>query len=130
MALLACLQACLSVETLAEFKQHFSSIYQAAQVRQLPARIRSRAANPCSSPWSHQPLLLQVIAVDEAQFFPDLLDFCVQAADRDAKVVLVAGLDGDFLRRQFGQVNGQVLSGHSRLRGSRTQTAAWAELSQ
>jgi thymidine kinase len=49
-------------------------------------------------------LLLQVIAVDEAQFFPDLLDFCVQAADRDAKVVLVAGLDGDFRRRQFGQV--------------------------
>ena len=49
-------------------------------------------------------LLLQVIAVDEAQFFPDLLDFCTHAADRDAKLVLVAGLDGDFRRRQFGQV--------------------------
>jgi Thymidine kinase len=50
-------------------------------------------------------LLLQVIAVDEAQFFPDLLDFCAHAADCDAKVVLVAGLDGDFRRRQFGQVH-------------------------
>jgi Thymidine kinase len=49
-------------------------------------------------------VLLQVIAVDEAQFFPDLLDFCTHAADRDAKLVLVAGLDGDFRRRQFGQV--------------------------
>lgn len=49
-------------------------------------------------------LLPQVIAVDEAQFFPDLLEFCTHAADRDAKLVLVAGLDGDFRRRQFGQV--------------------------
>lgn len=46
----------------------------------------------------------QVIAIDEAQFFPDLVTFCTQAADHDGKVVLVAGLDGDFQRKQFGQV--------------------------
>lgn len=45
-----------------------------------------------------------VIAIDEAQFFPDLLEFCAQAADVDGKRLLVAGLDGDFKRRKFGQV--------------------------
>lgn len=46
----------------------------------------------------------QVIAIDEAQFLPDLLDFCTWAADVDAKHVLLAGLDGDFKRQRFGQV--------------------------
>ena len=46
----------------------------------------------------------EVIAIDEAQFFPDLLQFCAQAADHEGKQVLVAGLDGDFRRARFGQV--------------------------
>jgi thymidine kinase len=45
-----------------------------------------------------------VIAVDEAQFFTDLLEFCTAAADGEAKRVILAGLDGDFRRRRFGQV--------------------------
>lgn len=45
-----------------------------------------------------------VIAIDEAQFFPDLKDFCTFAADHDDKRLVLAGLDGDFLRRKFGQV--------------------------
>ena len=45
----------------------------------------------------------QVLAIDEAQFFSDLLEFCVHAADADGKLVLVAGLDGDFRRQRFGQ---------------------------
>lgn len=45
-----------------------------------------------------------MIAIDEAQFFSDLLDFCSTAADEDAKHVIVAGLDGDFQRRRFGQI--------------------------
>ena len=63
--------------------------------------VASKMSRVTHTPANHHD---QVIAVDEAQFFPDLLDFCKQAADRDAKVVLVAGLDGDFRRRQFGQV--------------------------
>lgn len=47
---------------------------------------------------------IQVIAIDEAQFFPDLLEFCMEASDHDNKQILVAGLDGDFQRRRFGQV--------------------------
>ena len=43
-----------------------------------------------------------VVAVDEAQFFPDLVEMCCRWADEDAKHVIVAGLDGDFRRRVFG----------------------------
>lgn len=41
---------------------------------------------------------LDVIGIDEAQFFEDLYEFCCNAADRDGKTVIVAGLDGDYMR--------------------------------
>ncbi|KAL6975623.1 Thymidine kinase a [Sarracenia purpurea var. burkii] len=47
---------------------------------------------------------LEVIGIDEAQFFDDLYEFCCKAADCDGKTVIVAGLDGDYLRRSFGSV--------------------------
>ncbi|CAL9174786.1 unnamed protein product [Musa hybrid cultivar] len=47
---------------------------------------------------------LNVIGIDEAQFFEDLYDFCCNAADHDGKIVVVAGLDGDYLRKSFGSV--------------------------
>ncbi|KAF9679399.1 hypothetical protein SADUNF_Sadunf06G0011200 [Salix dunnii] len=47
---------------------------------------------------------LDVIGIDEAQFFEDLYDFCHDVADHDGKTVIVAGLDGDYLRRSFGSV--------------------------
>ncbi|XP_074589564.1 thymidine kinase-like [Curcuma longa] len=47
---------------------------------------------------------VDLIGIDEAQFFEDLYDFCRNAADRDRKTVIVAGLDGDYLRRRFGSV--------------------------
>ncbi|KAL3521838.1 hypothetical protein ACH5RR_014672 [Cinchona calisaya] len=47
---------------------------------------------------------LDVIGIDEGQFFEDLYDFCREAADHDGKTVIVAGLDGDYLRRSFGSV--------------------------
>ncbi len=52
---------------------------------------------------------VDVIAIDEAQFFPDLLEFCTEASDHDNKQVLVAGLDGDFKRQRFGQVRACTL---------------------
>ncbi|CAH9112081.1 unnamed protein product [Cuscuta epithymum] len=48
--------------------------------------------------------LLEVIGIDEAQFFKDLYEFCSKAADHDGKTVIVSGLDGDYLRRRFGSV--------------------------
>ncbi len=50
-----------------------------------------------------------VIAIDEAQFLPDLLQFCAHGADIDHKHILVAGLDGDFRRQRFGQVGNMLL---------------------
>ncbi|KAL4555388.1 hypothetical protein LXL04_038006 [Taraxacum kok-saghyz] len=47
---------------------------------------------------------LDVIGIDEAQFFDDLYEFCSKAADDDGKTIIVAGLDGDYLRRNFGPV--------------------------
>ncbi|KAF4359342.1 hypothetical protein CsatB_020155 [Cannabis sativa] len=47
---------------------------------------------------------LDVIGIDEAQFFDDLYDFCSQVADHDGKTIILAGLDGDYLRRSFGSV--------------------------
>lgn len=41
---------------------------------------------------------LDVIGIDEAQFFEDLYDFCCKAADNDGKTVVLSGLDGDYLR--------------------------------
>ncbi|KAL0398874.1 UNVERIFIED_CONTAM: Thymidine kinase a [Sesamum radiatum] len=41
---------------------------------------------------------LEVIGIDEAQLFEELYDFCSKAADHDRKTVIVAGLDGDYLR--------------------------------
>ncbi|KAH9329393.1 hypothetical protein KI387_001501, partial [Taxus chinensis] len=45
---------------------------------------------------------LDAIGIDEAQFFKDLYSFCQVAADRDGKTLIVAGLDGDYLRKSFG----------------------------
>ncbi|EAY88256.1 hypothetical protein OsI_09708 [Oryza sativa Indica Group] len=47
---------------------------------------------------------VDVIGIDEAQFFDDLHEFCCKAADRDGKIVVVAGLDGDYKRNKFGSV--------------------------
>ncbi|KAL0443017.1 UNVERIFIED_CONTAM: Thymidine kinase a [Sesamum latifolium] len=42
--------------------------------------------------------VLEVIGIDEAQLFEELYDFFSRAADDDGKTVIVAGLDGDYLR--------------------------------
>lgn len=48
--------------------------------------------------------LCQVLAIDEAQFFPDLSEFCLNAVDHEGKHVIVAGLSGDSNRQKFGQL--------------------------
>lgn len=44
-----------------------------------------------------------VIGVDEGQFYPDLAEFADRVAS-EGKVVIVAALDGDFLRNPFGDI--------------------------
>lgn len=45
-----------------------------------------------------------VIGIDEAQFFEDLYKF-VTYMERFNCVIIIAGLDGDFRRRNFGQIH-------------------------
>ena len=46
---------------------------------------------------------INVIGIDEAQFFDDLPDFLVKVEILN-KIVIVAGLDGDFKRKPFGKI--------------------------
>lgn len=48
-----------------------------------------------------------VIGVDEGQFFPDVVEFCEDMANR-GKTVVVAALDGTFERKSFGAILGLV----------------------
>ncbi|XP_053552593.1 thymidine kinase, cytosolic [Bombina bombina] len=44
-----------------------------------------------------------VIGIDEGQFFPDIVEFCEDMANK-GKTVIVAALDGTFQRQAFGEV--------------------------
>ncbi|ARF08791.1 thymidine kinase [Catovirus CTV1] len=46
-----------------------------------------------------------VIIINEGQFFEDLIEFCKIWCEKHNKNIVVCGLDGDFLRRPFGQMN-------------------------
>ena len=46
----------------------------------------------------------QLIVLEEAQFFQDLVSFVLKAVEEDGKHVLVVGLDGDSERRPFGEI--------------------------
>ena len=49
------------------------------------------------------PYDTSVIGIDEAQFFPDLVDFVKQKL-KDGFKLIVAGLDGDYKREKFGKI--------------------------
>lgn len=44
-----------------------------------------------------------VICINEGQFFKSLVDFCLKACEEN-KIVHVCGLDGDYLKRPFGEL--------------------------
>jgi thymidine kinase len=46
----------------------------------------------------------KIILIDEAQFFPDLLEFVLLAVETFKKEVILFGLDGDADRKPFGQL--------------------------
>ncbi|GER44889.1 thymidine kinase [Striga asiatica] len=105
----SCLQAVMKLQNVAIIKSNKDARYGLDSIvthdgEKLPCL-------PLADLSSFQELLgaeeyakLQVIGIDEAQFFGDLHDFCCKASDRDGKTVIVAGLDGDYLRRSFGSV--------------------------
>ena len=50
-----------------------------------------------------QFLKADVIGIDEAQFFTDLYQFIIQI-EKYNKIIIVAGLDGDYQRKPIGQI--------------------------
>lgn len=46
----------------------------------------------------------KVIGIDEAQFFDDLKEFVIEQVEVNRKIVIVAGLNGDFRRNLFGKI--------------------------
>lgn len=54
-------------------------------------------------PILHKAINYDVIAIDEGQFFPDIVNFSEELANR-GKVVVIAALDGTFQRKPFGSI--------------------------
>jgi len=46
----------------------------------------------------------EIIIIEELQFFPDAFEFITNAADIDNKVIIGAGLSGDFNRKPFKNI--------------------------
>lgn len=67
--------------------------------------LTMRPAIPCSTLTPHFDECLQydVVGIDEGQFFPDIVEFSDKLANL-GKIVIVCGLDGDFLRKPFGNI--------------------------
>ena len=47
---------------------------------------------------------VDVILINEAQFFKGLKEFCIKLVEEYKKHVIVSGLDGDFKREPFGEI--------------------------
>lgn len=45
-----------------------------------------------------------VVVIEEAQFFDDLYNFVIYCLKHDNKIVIVAGLDGDYKQEPFGDI--------------------------
>jgi thymidine kinase len=60
--------------------------------------------------YTHRELLaginirdFKIIGIDEAQFFPDLIEFC-ELAEKEKTKMIVAGLSGSFDRKPIGKI--------------------------
>jgi thymidine kinase len=47
---------------------------------------------------------VDVIGIDEGQFFPDLLEWCEEQMNKHHRMIVIAALDGTFQRAPFGKV--------------------------
>lgn len=47
---------------------------------------------------------ISIILINEGQFFTDIVEFCTLYCDQKNKDIVVAALDGDFLRKPFGEI--------------------------
>jgi thymidine kinase len=78
---------------------HSGIARSALAVRELAA-LKQRSED--TNGWNMDDI--DVIAIDESQFFPDLFEFCLYAVEERGKTVIAAGLNGDFQRNVFGNI--------------------------
>lgn len=45
-----------------------------------------------------------IILINEGQFFPDLIEYCLLWCEKYGKNIIVSGLDGDYKRQPFGDI--------------------------
>jgi thymidine kinase len=65
-------------------------------------RLKASAVATSAELLSNVEIGIQVVGIDEVQFFDDgIVDVCMQLADAGIRVI-AAGLDQDYLRRPFG----------------------------
>lgn len=65
-------------------------------------RLKARAVATAAELLASVEIGVQVVGIDEVQFFDDgIVDVCMQLADAGIRVI-AAGLDQDYLRRPFG----------------------------
>jgi thymidine kinase len=91
-------------QTIAIFKPEVDTRYSDMEVVSHDAQ--KMEAKPIKDPKEmlNIPEDVQVVGVDEAQFFaPGLVEVCQQLADRGIRVI-VAGLDTDYLGKPFGPI--------------------------
>lgn len=46
----------------------------------------------------------KTVLIDEAQFFEDLVEFCLHACEKENKIIYVTGLAEDINRKRFGHI--------------------------
>lgn len=65
-------------------------------------RLKAQSAGSSAELLSRVEIGIQVVGIDEVQFFDDgIVDVCMQLADAGIRVI-AAGLDQDYMRRPFG----------------------------
>lgn len=85
------------VDTRAEFfSTHNSTLKQNNEIKYVKAQTLTNLVDECKG--------YDVIGIDEAQFFPDLILFCRTMCEEYKKKVIVCGLNSDFKRHPFGEI--------------------------
>lgn len=73
--------------------------------------LRIMPALPIQSLWDvkQQCTQVDVIGIDEGQFFPEIVEFVDDLVDNHDKIVIVAALDGTYEGKPFGRI-GELVS--------------------
>lgn len=96
-------RACFANQSIAIFKPAVDIRYSEDEVVSHDSHsLGSTPVDKAEKILSLSPADIQVVGIDEAQFFgPEIVDVCQKLANRGVRVI-VAGLDTDFLGKPFG----------------------------